>query len=205
MGSLGSGRLTWLIQDSADSLGRLAIPAAGAGDEAEAEASDDDLGRLAINAAGTADEAEAEAVIFDEVGARGALLGDGVRTRLGITASRAADEAEAEAEAAARAAAAAASRAAAFSRASAMVKLKWGGEAEARAADHAVAAASLAASAASCMSSAICSDSQASDQPNPKVVSDYCVSHAELSRSSDTFAVCSPHTRSLLKENATET
>ena len=135
MGSLGSGRLTWLIQDSADSLGRLAIPAAGAGDEAEAEASDDDLGRLAINAAGTADEAEAEA----------------------------------------------------------------------RAADLAVAAASRAASAAACMSSAICSDSQASDQPNPKVVSDYCVSHAELSRSSDTFAVCSPHTRSLLKENATET
>ena len=200
MGSLGSGRLTWLIQDSADSLGRLAIPAAGAGDEAEAEASDDDLGRLAINAAGTADEAEAEAVlgrsvIFDEVGARGALLGDGVRSRLE------ADEAEAEAEAA--------SRAAAFSRSSSSEKFQWVCPAEtangARAADHAVAAASLAASAASCMSSAICSDSQASDQPNPKVVSDYCVSHAELSRSSDTFAVCSPHTRSLLKENATET
>ena len=195
MGSLGSGRLTWLIQDSADSLGRLAIPAAGAGDEAEAEASDDDLGRLAINAAGTADEAEAEAVIFDEVGARGALLGDGVRSRLE------ADEAEAEAEAA--------SRAAARSRSSSSEKFQWGCPAEtangARAADHAVAAASLAASAASCMSSAICSDSQASDQPNPKVVSDYCVSHAELSRSSDTFAVCSPHTRSLLKENATET
>ena len=195
MGSLGSGRLTWLIQDSADSLGRLAIPAAGAGDEAEAEASDDDLGWLAITAAGTADEAEAEAVIFDEVGARGALLGDGVRSRLE------ADEAEAEAEAA--------SRAAAFSRSSSSEKFQWGCPAEtangARAADHAVAAASLAASAASCMSSAICSDSQASDQPNPKVVSDYCVSHAELSRSSDTFAVCSPHTRSLLKENATET
>ena len=189
MGSLGSGRLTWLIHDSADSLGRLAIPAAGAGDEAEAEASDDDLGRLA----GTADEAEA--VIFDEVGARGALLGDGVRSRLE------ADEAEAEAEAA--------SRAAARSRTSSSVKFQWAGPAEtangARAADHAVAAASLAASAAACMSSAICSDSQASDQPNPKVVSDYCVSHAELSRSSDTFAVCSPHTRSLLKENATET
>jgi hypothetical protein len=195
MGSLGSGRLTWLIQDSADSLGRLAIPAAGAGDEAEAEASDDDLGWLAITAAGTADEAEAEAVIFDEVGARGALLGDGVRSRLE------ADEAEAEAEAA--------SRAAAFSRSSSSEKFQWGCPAEtangARAADHAVAAASLAASSASCMSSAICSDSQASDQPNPKVVSDYCVSHAELSRSSDTFAVCSPHTRSLLKENATET
>ena len=195
MGSLGSGRLTWLIQDSADSLGRLAIPAAGAGDEAEAEASDDDLGWLAITAAGTADEAEAEAVIFDEVGARGALLGDGVRSRLE------ADEAEAEAEAA--------SRAAARSRTSSSVKFQWAGPAEtangARAADHAVAAASLAASSASCMSSAICSDSQASDQPNPKVVSDYCVSHAELSRSSDTFAVCSPHTRSLLKENATET
>jgi hypothetical protein len=195
MGSLGSGRLTWLIQDSADSLGRLAIPAAGAGDEAEAEASDDDLGRLAITAAGTADEAEAEAVIFDEVGARGALLGDGVRSRLE------ADEAEAEAEAA--------SRAAARSRSSSSEKFQWGCPAEtangARAADHAVAAASLAASSASCMSSAICSDSQASDQPNPKVVSDYCVSHAELSRSSDTFAVCSPHTRSLLKENATET
>ena len=195
MGSLGSGRLTWLIQDSADSLGRLAIPAAGAGDEAEAEASDDDLGWLAITAAGTADEAEAEAVIFDEVGARGALLGDGVRSRLE------ADEAEAEAEAA--------SRAAAFSRSSSSEKFQWVCPAEtangARAADHAVAAASLAASSASCMSSAICSDSQASDQPNPKVVSDYCVSHAELSRSSDTFAVCSPHTRSLLKENATET
>lgn len=189
MGSLGSGRLTWLIQDSAAVSGRLAIPAAGAGAEDEAEAED------AVGTRGVSSILTECPVIVDEVGARGALLGDGVRSRLE------ADEAEAEAEAA--------SRAAAFSRSSSSEKFQWVCPAEtangARAADHAVAAASLAASSASCMSSAICSDSQASDQPNPKVVSDYCVSHAELSRSSDTFAVCSPHTRSLLKENATET
>lgn len=162
MGSLGSGRLTWLIQDSAAVSGRLAIPAAGAGAE---------------------DEAEAE----DAVGTRGALLGDGVRSRLGITAAGTADAAGLG-QLAINAAGTADEA-----------------EAEARAADNAVAAACLAASSAACMRSAICSDSQASDQPNPKMVSDYCVSQAELSRSSDAFAFCSPHIRSLLKENATET